>query len=126
MNNKGIEKKDIIKRYDIEEALAKLLFYIEASIETKEYVDFKKTLNELLAIAKKWFNYYIEDGDLHRVTDKQAKHAICLCDSVAGSIAYSKIYYEYLEAWLNVTIYYSSCPVNQKFDKKSIKRKGGI
>ena len=98
MNNKNIETKDIVKRYDIEEVLAKLLFYIEASIKAKEYAGFKKVLEELLIIAKKWFNYYISDGDLHRVTDKEAKDAICLCDSVAGTIAYSKIYYEYLEA----------------------------
>lgn len=126
MDSKNIETKDIVKRYDIEEALAKLLFYIEASIKTKEYISFKKSLEELLVIVKNWFDYYISDGDLHRVTDKEAKDAINLCDSIAGTTAYSKVYYEYLEAWLNVTIYYSSCPINQEFDKNSIKRKGNI
>ena len=119
-NESNISK---INRYDIEEALAKLLFYIKASLLCKEYEPYKNQFEGLLKIANKWLNYYVENNDLHQMTDEEAYQAYVLRDEIPFD-AYMGGYYEEVETFLDVVIYYGNCPIGVQFNEHLIKRKG--
>lgn len=114
-----------ITTIQIEEALSKLLFNITASIKDKHYQEYKELFESMLNIVNKWIDYYVEDKNLLRITDKEVDDINNYMNKIPFE-AYNGDYYEEVDTWLTVVIYYGSCPVNIDFDESKIVRKGSI
>lgn len=120
------KEKKILKKYEVEEALAKLLFYLEASINYKPYEKYKILLKKMLDITNKWMQYYLETENLLNMTDKEVDEIKELFNQISFDAYNLGDYFEEIEIWLEVVIYYGSCPVNQEYDESLIIRKGKV
>ncbi len=123
MNNEKKKKLKIITRHELEEALAKLFFYINISLKYEQYKTYRKNFADLLKIVNKWLMYYSEDNNLKRVTNEEVIMACTYLDKMPFD-AYGGDYYEEVETWLDVVIYYSSCPIGMEFNSEEIVIKG--
>ena len=115
----------INKYYEVEEALAKLLFYTKLSFYYKEYDKYKNYFKEIFKISKKWLIYYAEDKSLERMTNEEVITAKKILNQIPHE-AYHGDYFEEVETFLDVVIYYGSCPINEYFDETKISKKGKI
>jgi hypothetical protein len=117
-------KKKIVKNYEVEEAIAHLYFYTK--ISTIVYKEYKDTFNKILTIIEKWIGNYAKDENLNFVTEEEAKELIDLRDSVPFEIYvdYTVTYYEEVENFIDIILYYASIPINEYYDESTIKVKG--
>ena len=123
MNNEIENNMVQITKFEVENALSKLLFYVQASINYKPYSKFKVLFENILKIVKKWIEYYVEDNNLLRMTDSEVDEINKYLNQVSFD-AYNGDFYEEVDTWLSVVIYYGSCPIDKEFDETLIKRKG--
>ena len=112
-----------ITRLEVETGLAKLLFYTKVSVYYEPYLPYRDIFEKILNIVEKWLTYYATDGDLSKMTDVEAKSIIKLVDEIPIE-AYCGDYYEEIENWVDIVIYYGSCPLNEAFDESKITLKG--
>lgn len=112
-----------ITRLEVETGLAKLLFYTKVSVYYEPYLPYRDIFEKILNIVEKWLTYYATDGDLSKMTDDEAKSIIKLVDEIPVE-AYCCDYYEEIENWVDIVIYYGSCPLNEAFDESKITLKG--
>ncbi|MBQ3020937.1 MAG: hypothetical protein IJD92_01775 [Bacilli bacterium] len=112
----------IINRYEVEEALAKILFYIKVSMLYKPYEEYKEYFKELLKIVDKWIKYFVENNDLLKMSEKEVLKAKKIISKIPFD-AYDGIYFEEIVNWLDIVIYYGSCPIGKKINENSIIRK---
>lgn len=112
-----------ITRLEVETGLAKLLFYTKVSVYYEPYLQCRDIFEKILNIVEKWLTYYATDGDLSKMTDDEAKSIIKLVDEIPVE-AYCYDYYEEIENWVDIVIYYGSCPLNEAFDESKITLKG--
>lgn len=112
-----------ITRLEVETGLAKLLFYTKVSVYYEPYLPYRDIFEKILNIVEKWLTYYATDGDLSKMTDDEAKSIIELVDEIPVE-AYCYDYYEEIENWVDIVIYYGSCPLNEAFDESKITLKG--
>lgn len=112
-----------ITRLEVETGLAKLLFYTKLSVYYEPYLPYRDIFEKILNIVEKWLTYYATDGDLSKMTDDEAKSIIKLVDEIPVE-AYCYDYYEEIENWVDIVIYYGSCPLNEAFDESKITLKG--
>lgn len=112
-----------ITRLEVETGLAKLLFYTKVSVYYEPYLPYRDIFEKILNIVEKWLTYYATDGDLSKMTDVEAKSIIKLVDEIPVE-AYCYDYYEEIENWVDIVIYYGSCPLNEAFDESKITLKG--
>ena len=120
------DKFKIVKFYEIEEALAKLQFYIKLSILYKPYNNYKNTFEKMLKIVETWIGYYVEDENLLKMTDEEVIKIKELAEQIPFEAYNLGNYYEEIDTWLTSVIYYGSCPINEEFNEGLIKRKGGV
>lgn len=112
-----------ITRLEVETGLAKLLFYTKVSVYYEPYLPYRDIFEKILNIVEKWLTYYATDGDLSKMTDDEAKSIIELVDEIPVE-SYCYDYYEEIENWVDIVIYYGSCPLNEAFDESKITLKG--
>lgn len=125
MNNK-IENNIVqVTKFEVENALSKLLFYVVASINYKPYSEFKQSFENILNILQKWITYYVEDNNLLRMTDSEVDKVNEYLNQVPFD-AYNGDFYEEVDTWLSAVIYCGSCPIDKDFDETLIKRKGNV
>jgi hypothetical protein len=117
-------KKKIVKNYEVEQAIAHLYFYTK--ISTIVYKEYKDTFNKILKIIEKWIGNYAKYRNLNFVTEEEAKELIDLRDSVPFEIYvdYTVTYYEEVENFIDIILYYASIPINEYYDESTIKVKG--
>lgn len=101
-----------ITTIEIENALSRLLFNVLASTKYKPYKNYKKLFENILKIIEKWVLYYVEDGNLLRITDDEVNEINRNINEIPFD-AYNGDFYEEIDTWLTVVIYYGSCPVNK-------------
>lgn len=118
-----MDNKKKITRLEVETGLAKLLFYTKVSLYYEPYLPYQDIFKKILNIVEKWLTYYANDGNLSNMSDTEAKSIIDLVNKVPAD-AYSCDYYEELENWVDIVIYYGSCPLNEVFDENKIILKG--
>lgn len=124
--NMSIQKIKIVKFYEIEEALAKLLFHLKLSTLYKPYNDYKDIFEEMLKIVEVWIGYYAENENLLKMTDEEVIRIKELSEQIPFEAYNIGNYYEEIDTWLTSVIYYGSCPVNEEYDESLIKRKGEV
>lgn len=110
--------------YEVEEALAKLMFYVKASLVFKEYEIYKDILEEMLEIVETWVKYYVDNRNLLNMTDEEVIKINDLFNQIPVDTVTLEDYLDEIDIWLTVVIYYGSCPINEEFDESLIKRKG--
>lgn len=110
--------------YEVEEALAKLMFYIKSSLTFKKYENYKDILKEMLEIVETWVKYYVDNRNLLSMTDEEVVKINELYNQIPVESFILEDYFDEIDIWLTVVIYYGSCPINEKFDENLIKRKG--
>ncbi len=108
----------ILTRFEIENALAKLLFNITASIVHNPYKEYKGKFKDILKIVNKWISYYVENNDLLKMTDEEVIEARSLIKSIPFEAFHIGDFYEEIEIWFDVVVFYGSCPVGEKFKQK--------
>ena len=112
----------ILTRYEIETALAKLIFYLLASSKYEPYKEYKSKFEEMLEIVMVWVKYYVDNNNLLSMTDDEVINIQKLMAEIP-SVAWSGDYFEEVDTWLSTVIFYGSCPVNQEYDESKIIRK---
>lgn len=110
--------------YEVEESLAKLMFYIKASLNFKKYENYKGILKEMLEIVETWVKYYVDNRNLLSMTDEEVVKINELYNQIPVESFILEDYFDEIDIWLTVVIYYGSCPINEEFDESFIKRKG--
>ena len=115
----------ILTRYEIETALAKLIFYLLASSKYEPYKKYKNKFEEMLEIVMLWVKYYVDNDNLLNMTDDEVISIQKLMDEIPND-AWNGDYFEEVDIWLSTVIFYGSCPVNQEYDESKIIRKGKV
>ncbi len=115
----------ILTRYEIETALAKLIFYLLASSKYEPYKEYKNKFEEMLEIVMLWVKYYVDNDNLLNMTDDEVISIQKLMDEIPND-AWNGDYFEEVDIWLSTVIFYGSCPVNQEYDESKIIRKGKV
>lgn len=123
MNNKIENNMVQVTKFEVEHALSKLLFYVVASINYKPYSEFRESFENILKVLEKWIAYYVEDNNLLRMTDSEVDKVNEYLNQIPFE-AYNGDFYEEIDTWLSVVVYYGSCPIDKDFDESLIKRKG--
>lgn len=100
----------IIKNREVEDALARLYFMTKLSVLEPSYKDYHKYFLNMLVIVEKWLQYYVEDNDLHRISEKEAITIKKYRDSIPFD-AYDEIYFEEVVNYIDIVLYYASCPI---------------
>ena len=111
-----------LKNRELEDALARLYFMAKLSLLEPSYKDYHKYFSDIFMIVEKWLQYYVEDNDLHRVSEKETVTIKKYRDSIPFD-AYDKIYFEEVVNYIDIVLYYASCPINENFDGSNIIKK---
>lgn len=112
-----------ITKYELEEALSKLLFNVSASIYYKPYLQYQDAFIKILNILNVWVSYYVENGNLLKMSDEEVNNINNAFNSIPFD-AYNGEFYEEVDTWLTVVIFYGSCPIGIEFDENMVTRKG--
>ena len=104
---KGSENMENNKNYEIEEALAKLYFYINICLLDKNYEQFYNEYKKLLKIVKKWNKYYAKNRNLNKISNKEINNFKDIFYNIPFKDYTGFYYFEYVDAFLDKVIYYT-------------------
>lgn len=121
MDNENLK---VITYYEVEEALAKLLFYVKTSTLYNGYKPYKEIFEKILKIVEKWVEYYVENADLLKISNEEVISINEYMHQIPFEVYQLGNYYEEIDIWLTTVIYYGSCPINEEYNDTLIKRKG--
>lgn len=111
----------IIKNSEVEKDLSYLYFNAKmSSIVLPEYMEI---LKKILTILDNMIKYYAEDKNLSRVTEEEVEELLSYRDLIPFD-AYKELCFEEMVNYIDIIIYYASCPINEEFDENDIIIKG--
>jgi len=125
--NNEIDLADkIIEKKEVEQALEKLLYNLTASKLHKPYLEYQEHFIELLRITETWIFYFMKYGSLEKVSCAEIISAKYHFDKIPFEAFITGVFYEEVDIWFDVVVYMSSCPIDEKFNPKSIIKKGMV